>query len=254
MGAIGALSEREARTLARHLGRCPECAAEASKLAETAGLLNRASLDHLVAADATGDARFTSGAIGTPEPVATVTEVSASRGPTTAPATGPARGQRVGAVRRGADRPVGDRVRRTFVGVGAVLAAVAAALSVTTAAGSGVGAGVASGPVRGGSTAIGTDVALTGEAGVTATARLEARTWGTKVVLSESGEPGGQVLTVSMKTSSGRWWVAGSYQTGAEGGAVRVELTCAVPPRAITDVWVTDQSGRTVLNGVAPEA
>jgi predicted anti-sigma-YlaC factor YlaD len=92
-------------------------------------------------------------------------------------------------------------------------------------------------------------VALTGQQGVTASISLAGQTWGTRATLRETGQAPGQVLTVSMKTASGRWWVAGSYRTTGRPGATVVQLSCAVPVGQITDVWVRDQAGRTVLNG-----
>jgi len=92
-------------------------------------------------------------------------------------------------------------------------------------------------------------VALTGEHGVTASASFVNQPWGTRVTLVESGQPAGEVLTVSMRTTSGHQWVAGSYRTSARAGALKVELSCPVSVGQITDVWVSDQQGRTVLRG-----
>jgi hypothetical protein len=96
---------------------------------------------------------------------------------------------------------------------------------------------------------LGKTVALTGQPGVTATVSLSAQSWGTQATLVESGQAGGQVLTVSMKTASGRWWAAGSYRTASGSNPVSVQFSCAVDAGKITDVWVTDQAGHTVLNG-----
>jgi hypothetical protein len=125
--------------------------------------------------------------------------------------------------------------RRVWAGLGLVSAAVAAGVALVVAFGP-TGA-----PTR--------TVALTGEQGVRATAALTTQSWGTRVVLQESGQHPGQVLTVSMKAASGAWWVAGSYRTTAGDGTIRVEFSCAVPANEITDVWVSDPGGRTVLNG-----
>jgi hypothetical protein len=92
-------------------------------------------------------------------------------------------------------------------------------------------------------------VALSGAHGVTASISLVSESWGTRATFRESGQKPGQVLTVSMKTESGRWWVAGSYRTTVRQGTTEVQLSCAVPSNQITDVWVTDQAGHTVLNG-----
>ena len=125
--------------------------------------------------------------------------------------------------------------RRIWAGLGLASGVVAAGVAVVVALGP-------SGPPT-------RTVALTGEQGVRATAALTSQPWGTRVVLQESGQQPGQVLTVSMKTASGTWWVAGSYRTTAGVGNVRVEFSCAVPANEITDVWVSDLRGHTVLNG-----
>ncbi|HLX88737.1 MAG TPA: zf-HC2 domain-containing protein [Acidimicrobiales bacterium] len=89
-------------------------------------------------------------------------------------------------------------------------------------------------------------VALSGTPGVRATVTLVPEAWGTKLELQESGQPGGEVLTVSMRSSSGRWWQAGTYRTVA-GHVVRVDLACAVPESSVYAVFVRDSAGRTVL-------
>ena len=127
--------------------------------------------------------------------------------------------------------------RRRMAGIGAVLVAVAAALAAVVT----MGGTNPSGPVR--------VAALTGQAGVRATVSLTPQPWGTGATLQESGQVPGQVLTVSMRTASGRWWAAGSYRTVPRTGSLVVQLSCAVAPSQITDVWVSDQAGHTVLNG-----
>jgi hypothetical protein len=91
-------------------------------------------------------------------------------------------------------------------------------------------------------------VALRGGTGVVATARLTAEPWGTAIHLQEKGQPGGEVLSVSMRSSTGSWWAAGTYQT-VTGRTVRVELACGVPASKISSIWVRTKSGRTVLKG-----
>jgi hypothetical protein len=125
--------------------------------------------------------------------------------------------------------------RRRWVTVGVVAAAVVAIVSLVSLTGS------PSPTTR--------TVALTGEPGVTASVALSSQTWGTRATLRESGQAGGQVLTVSMRTYSGRWWVAGSYRTTGRPGTLQVQLSCAAKSDQITDVWVSDQGGHTVLNG-----
>jgi hypothetical protein len=124
-------------------------------------------------------------------------------------------------------------------GVGALLAAAAAITAV-------VALGGASAPAS-------RTTALTGQPGVVASIALTSQTWGTRGTLRESGQAPGQVLTVAMKSASGRWWVAGSYRTAARSGPLEVQLSCAVALSQVTDVWVTDQSGRVVLNAYVGE-
>jgi hypothetical protein len=89
--------------------------------------------------------------------------------------------------------------------------------------------------------------ALIGNGGARATARLTAESWGTSVELEASSERAGQVLTVSMQASDGKWWVAGTYRT-ATGGAVDVTMSCAVPLAEIEAVEVTNASNQEVLS------
>jgi anti-sigma factor RsiW len=93
-------------------------------------------------------------------------------------------------------------------------------------------------------------VALRGTPGVQASVVLTSTAWGTQATLQESGQKAGQVWTVSMETSPGSWWVAGSYRTLGS-GQVQVTLSCAVPADRITHVWVSDGAGHTVLRGYA---
>ncbi len=90
-------------------------------------------------------------------------------------------------------------------------------------------------------------VALTGAAGVRASARLTSEPWGTAVRLQETGQAGGQVLSVAMRSMSGSWWAAGTYRT-VTGHAVEVELACGVPSSKIASIWVHNKAGHTVLH------
>jgi predicted anti-sigma-YlaC factor YlaD len=91
-------------------------------------------------------------------------------------------------------------------------------------------------------------VALTGSAGVKASARLTSEPWGTAVHLRETGQVGDQVLSVSMRSTTGSWWGAGTYET-VTGRPVQVDLACGVPLSKITTIWVRDKAGHTVLRG-----
>jgi anti-sigma factor RsiW len=92
-------------------------------------------------------------------------------------------------------------------------------------------------------------VALTGTSGVHASVVLTPKAWGTQATFDEAGQRSGQVLTVSMETTSGTWWVAGSYRTPGSNGRLQVTLSCAVPATQITHIWVSDDAGHTVLRG-----
>ncbi len=102
--------------------------------------------------------------------------------------------------------------------------------------------------LTGGSQAQTRTVALAGTPGVHATVALKAESWGTAVRVEESGQPGGQVLWVWMRTKSGTWWEAGTYRSVAD-KPVDVQLACALELSQIDSIWVRDSSGRTVLHG-----
>jgi hypothetical protein len=130
-----------------------------------------------------------------------------------------------------------QRHRRRYglgAGVAASVAAVALAIGLTGSPG-------ASRPGQ-------ITVALHGSKGVEASARLTSTPWGTAVHIEESGQPGGQDLSVSMRTTKGSWWAAGTYRT-VTGHAVQVDLACAVPTSKITEIWVRNKAGTTVLRG-----
>jgi hypothetical protein len=96
------------------------------------------------------------------------------------------------------------RRRRVWVGAGAALGGAAAAVVLA------VGILLAS-PTS----APGYTVALHGSPGVTARVRLTSEAWGTAMHLSESGQPGGQMMWVSMRTAEGASWEVGTYTTVA---------------------------------------
>jgi hypothetical protein len=139
--------------------------------------------------------------------------------------------------RLAADAGRDKRGRRVRYGIGAVAAASVAAVALVLGL-SGPGS-----PGQGG-----TNVALQGSSGVVASARLTAKPWGTAVHIEESGQAGGQDLSVSMRTTSGSWWAAGTYRT-VTGRPVQVDLACAVPASKITEIWVRNKAGKTVLRG-----
>lgn len=224
MEAIGQAGEDESRELQEHLDDCPSCRQDAADLRSAAGALrylDPMQIDRLERQPASLD-------LLTP-----FTGLAGIAGEWSDTDPGPTRGPFSGTpIGRHASR----RNRRRQLGIGAAAMAVAAATVVVVAFGSN--------PAP--SSRL---VALTGEHGVRASVSLTARSWGTGATLQESGQAPGQVLTVSMKSSSGRWWVAGSYRTGTRSGSLVVPLSCAIQSNQITDVWVSDQSGHTVLNG-----
>jgi hypothetical protein len=91
---------------------------------------------------------------------------------------------------------------------------------------------------------------LGGTTGVHADVRLVSEPWGTAMELRESGQPPGEVLSVAMRTVSGRWWQTGTYRTA--GSSVRVTMACAVKLPEISGVWVRDSTGKVVLHGSLP--
>ena len=128
------------------------------------------------------------------------------------------------------------RTRRrvgVLAAIGATVAGIAAAIALV----------VSSVPAP-----FGRVVALSGAPGTVASISLVPSTSGTDVVLHERGQPVGQDFVVTMKSSSGTWWQAGSYHTS--GASVRAELTCAVPPSAITQIWVRNSTGRDGAEGL----
>ena len=128
------------------------------------------------------------------------------------------------------------RRRRVWVGAGAALGAGAAAL---------VAMGVL---LASPASAPGYTVALHGSPGVTASVRLTPEPWGTAMQLKESGQPGGEMMWVSMRTTKGASWQAGTYTTVA-GHGVSVDMSCALQTSKITGIWVADAKGHTVLHG-----
>ena len=90
-------------------------------------------------------------------------------------------------------------------------------------------------------------IALEGLPAVHATARLTSEPWGTAMDLHESGQPPGDVLSVSVRTVSGSWWQTGTYRT--VGSSLRVTMACALKMSTITSVWVKDDTGHVVMYG-----
>jgi hypothetical protein len=90
-------------------------------------------------------------------------------------------------------------------------------------------------------------VALNGQPTVHATARLTAEPWGTAVELHEVGQPGGEVLSVAVRTEAGSWWQMGTYRP--DGSSVRVTMACALKLSDIKSIWVRDHNGAILMHG-----
>ncbi len=224
MDAIGRVSAEESRRLEEHLARCEACRADALEVRGAAQALTR--LDRgSVGRQQVGTA---------PGPTLALAVLPAEEGPAE---EGPAE---EGPAEEGkAEDPVGPLGlrgghRRRWVAVGTVAAAAVVAVAFL----------LSRSPVPPART-----VALSGQPGVQASISLSGQKWGTRATLRESGQAGGQVLTVSMQAVSGRWWVAGSYRTLGGRRPVTVVLSCAVPAKEVTAVWVRDAQGHTVLDG-----
>jgi len=211
MDAVGETTADESRGLAEHLEHCDQCASDAVDVRSAARAL--AFLDRSQLDSLTGG-------VDSVDPSVVGGRVA---------------GPEPASLDEARARALRGRRGRAAAVVGAV-AAVAAAVLAVVALSAGSGA-----PTR--------TVALTGQRGVVASVSLTTQSWGTRATLRETGQAAGQVLTVSMKSSSGRWWVAGSYRTTGRPGTVEVQLSCAVQADQITAVWVSDQAGNTVLDG-----
>ncbi|HUY64608.1 MAG TPA: hypothetical protein VMV14_08850 [Acidimicrobiales bacterium] len=89
--------------------------------------------------------------------------------------------------------------------------------------------------------------ALTGERHVHASVSLTSETWGTSLLVNESGQPGGQIMWVSMRTTSGTWWEAGTFKS-VSGHGVEVAMACALTNSRIESVWIKNAAGQVVLH------
>jgi hypothetical protein len=233
MDAIGLATERESRDLREHVAGCPSCRQDAADLLSAAGALRSVDPAQVGRLEPQLPMEAATGSLWV-DPARSGVAVMAAEPFSDADAEA-ADGRKAEHLAQSGPRALGGRRRRLAAGVGALLAA-AAAITAVVALG-----GASAPPSR--------TTALTGQPGVVASIALTSQTWGTRGTLRESGQAPGQVLTVAMKSASGRWWVAGSYRTAARSGPLEVQLSCAVALNQITDVWVTDQSGQVVLNG-----
>ncbi len=233
MDAIGRASPQESRELAEHLEHCEECRGDAEDVRGAAEALTLLDLDQVEGVGRDADRSIPPGLAGLGAAAPGSTRPGSTRPGSDGVTTGPV----PVLPPAGAGREDSGRTRRRrMVGAGVALGAAAAAIVAVVVLGA-----TQAVPTR--------TVALTGERGVVASVSLTSQSWGTRATLLESGQAGGQVFTVSMKSSSGRWWVAGSYRTTGRSGTVEVPLSCAVQAGAITTVWVSDQAGHMVLSG-----
>lgn len=132
------------------------------------------------------------------------------------------------------------RRRRTRVGaVVAAVSAIAATLALLVALGSSTGATSR------------VAVPLSGSTSAGATAVLSIRPWGTAITFTEHGLPPGGTYVVSMRTSSGAWWTAGSFGP-KRGRTVTAQMSCYVQLNKITGIRVTNAQGVSVLSSFAP--
>jgi hypothetical protein len=237
MDAVGGATSDESRKLGEHLEGCAACRQDAEEVqvaSAALALLDSVQVHRLERGSPLGDverrgpAGGTGGAAsweeGPPDPVAPDSDR------TVHPPVPPGEASPSGVGRRRARRWV------TAGAVASVAAAVVAAILLSRSS-------VAPPASR--------TVALSGQPGVTAAIALTGQSSGTRAVLRESGQPAGKVFTVAMQDTSGQWWVAGSYRTASPTRVLTVQLTCAVPVREITSIWVTDPSGHRVLTGYA---
>jgi hypothetical protein len=243
MDAIGRATESESRDLREHVARCPSCRRDAADLLGAAGALG--SVDpaqvgrlepQVLAEPAAARSRVETTPAG---PFSDAADADADADADVEADVEAGHGRKTRHPTRSGPRAVGSR-RRRFVGAGGALLAAAAAITAVVALGG------APAPAS-------RTTALTGQPGVVASIALTSQSWGTRGTLRESGQAPGQVLTVAMKSASGRWWVAGSYRTAARSGPLEVQLSCAVALNLVTDVWVTDQAGHVILNGYVGE-
>ncbi len=127
----------------------------------------------------------------------------------------------------------GSNIGRVALACGSIAAVVIAAVMVTA------GMNHSEPPTK--------TVALQGARGVTATAILVEKPWGTSLTIHEQGLMPGQTYTVSMDNSHGRWWTAGSYRTTSS-APVEATMACAAQFASIYEIRVTDSSGAAVLS------
>ena len=89
--------------------------------------------------------------------------------------------------------------------------------------------------------------ALSGPGNAHVRVQLASESWGTSIQLIASGQKGGQMLTVSMRTEDGSWWEAGTYTTVSD-GRVDVTMGCGLPESTIEAVRITNSNGQQILS------
>ncbi len=229
--AIGCAGPDESLRLEAHLRGCEGCRQEARSLQAVVAALG--SVDSARVVDLAGvPAHGTSRAVVPAAPAGGTASVDVLRpGRPSGRPTGP----------RAAWAGFGRRTRGSIAAGVAAMAVAALVLGVMLTGGSGVPNMTRFHAAK--------TVDLSGSAGIDATVSLTAHGEGTLATIHGSGGQPGEVLTVSMASSSGRWWVAGSYRASGGPAPAVVHLTCGAPEGQITEVWVSDPSGRAVLSG-----
>jgi anti-sigma factor RsiW len=132
------------------------------------------------------------------------------------------------------------RVRRTFVGAGAVASVAAAVIAAVLIFGSGSGGSA------------GTRVDLPGVGGVraTATAFLRSKPAGTEVDMKVTGLHRGDYYWLWVTDEGGRRLPAGTFQGSDQ--PINIRLTAAMPLAEARRIWVTDGQDRVVLDAPVP--
>ena len=91
-----------------------------------------------------------------------------------------------------------------------------------------------------------TTVELAGDAGVTASAALDGRAWGTEITLEVDGLDDGEIYWLWLTGADGERFVAGSL-TGT-GRTAHAVLASALPAEDARRIWMTDEDDQVVLD------
>ncbi|MFN2607126.1 MAG: anti-sigma factor [Acidimicrobiales bacterium] len=222
--AVGDLDDGERPAVEAHLDGCPACRADLSRLKGVAAVLGAADLDRLADQPA--------------PPTGLGAEVVARVG------------QELRARARRRRRSAAVVVTTSVVAAAALVLALVllptSPRTTTTAIPTTAPSATAPPPVPT-SAPTGTSVALTSSVpGVSATALLEAKAWGTQVSLETVGLAGGQVQSVWLERVDGSRVAAGTF-AGVEGRQLKVVLASALPRDQARAVGVSGPDGVVLL-------